>query len=108
MLIAGGKDKFSDYSLAQDVIKIKVRYVILIGEAKDNIEKALESAAEIRKAKDMFDAVDMAHGLAKGDWLVLLSPMCSSFDMFKDYNERGEAFKEAVKDIKYKYQKVNA
>lgn len=99
ILIAGGKDKHSDYSYVKDIIKKKVKALILIGEAKDAIKKALCGTMKIFEAKDMDDAVSIAHGMAKKDWIVLLSPMCSSFDMFKDYKERGEIFKRAVDAI---------
>ncbi len=96
ILIAGGKDKHSDYSRVLDIVKKKVKALVLIGEAREAIKKALRGAVDMFEAKDMFDAVSIAHGTAEKDWIVLLSPMCSSFDMFKDYKERGEAFKKAV------------
>lgn len=106
ILIAGGKDKFSDYSLARDMIKKKVKYLVLIGEASLAIRKAIGDSVDTRQAKDMFEAVEMARGLAKSGWVVLLSPMCSSFDMFTSYKERGEVFKKSVRSIKEAYAKV--
>ena len=73
---------------------------MLIGEAKGAIKSALEGAVEMTEAKDMYEAVSMAHSFAYPDSLVLLSPMCSSFDMFSSYKERGEVFKKAVKILK--------
>lgn len=99
ILIAGGRDKNSDYSVIKDLVEKKVRYLILIGEAKERIGKALGGAVTTYDAGDMFDAVDTGRKLAKKGFSVLLSPMCSSFDMFKDYKERGEVFKEAVRRI---------
>ncbi|MCM8760655.1 MAG: UDP-N-acetylmuramoyl-L-alanine--D-glutamate ligase [Candidatus Omnitrophica bacterium] len=100
ILIAGGKDKHSDYSVARDVIKKKAAHVVLMGEAAPMIKKALKNTVEIHEADDMYDAVETAHKLAKEGWIVLLSPMCSSFDMFKNYEERGRVFKDAVKRLK--------
>jgi len=100
VLIAGGKDKHSDYSIARGIIKEKVKDVVLIGEAACAIRKAIDGAAGIHEAKDMSGAVEAAGRLAKDGYIVLLSPMCSSFDMFSSYKERGEAFKKAVKHLK--------
>jgi len=97
ILIAGGKDKHSDYSVVLDIVKKKVKALVLIGEAKGAIKIALRGKVETFEAKDMREAVSIAHNMAKKDWIVLLSPMCSSFDMFKDYKERGDAFKRAIK-----------
>lgn len=102
ILIAGGKDKHSDYSAIKDIVKEKVKRVVLIGEARGAIKKALEGACEMAEAKDMYEAVSMAHSFASRDSLVLLSPMCSSFDMFSSYKERGEVFKQAVERLKNK------
>lgn len=99
ILIAGGRDKKSDYSVIKDLIGKKVRYLILIGEAKDRIKEALGGVVETYDAKTMPEAVDISYRLARGGMLVLLSPMCSSFDMFKDYKERGDAFKKAVRRL---------
>ncbi|MBI5143483.1 MAG: UDP-N-acetylmuramoyl-L-alanine--D-glutamate ligase [Candidatus Omnitrophica bacterium] len=99
ILIAGGRDKNSDYTVIKDLIREKVRFLILIGEARERIKKALGDAVDTCYAATMSEAVEISCRLAKGRTLVLLSPMCSSFDMFKDYKERGEAFKEAVRRL---------
>lgn len=106
ILIAGGKDKNSDYSIIRDMVKKKVKYLILIGEAKLAIKKALRNAVAIGEAKDMPEAVKRAFCLAEKDNIVLLSPMCSSFDMYTSYKERGEVFKEAVRYVKYDFERV--
>ncbi len=106
VLIAGGKDKHSDYSAVKDIVKRKVKELVLIGEASGAIRKAIGGAVATHQAKDMFDAVRLARGLAQKDDIVLLSPMCSSFDMFSSYKERGEVFKKAVDCIKGSCQKV--
>ncbi|MDD3905890.1 MAG: UDP-N-acetylmuramoyl-L-alanine--D-glutamate ligase [Candidatus Omnitrophica bacterium] len=100
ILIAGGKDKHSDYSAVRDIVKEKVKRIVLIGEARGAIRSALTGTVEMVEACDMRDAVSMARSFATADSLVLLSPMCSSFDMFSSYKERGEVFKRAVKELK--------
>ncbi|MDD5428658.1 MAG: UDP-N-acetylmuramoyl-L-alanine--D-glutamate ligase [Candidatus Omnitrophica bacterium] len=99
ILIAGGKDKHSDYGVIKKIVKEKVKKMILIGEAAGAIRKALKGAADMVSAKDMNEAVRMAHSFADKDSIVLLSPMCSSFDMFSSYKERGEAFRKAVEKL---------
>lgn len=106
ILIAGGKDKHSDYGAIKDRIKSKVKELILIGEAADAIAGAIEGAAIMHKAKDMDEAVRMARGLAKKGDSVLLSPMCSSFDMYKSYKHRGEVFRKAVDGIRCEAQEA--
>ncbi|MDP3730443.1 MAG: UDP-N-acetylmuramoyl-L-alanine--D-glutamate ligase [Candidatus Omnitrophota bacterium] len=96
ILIAGGKDKNSDYSVVRDIVKSRVKYLVLIGEAGNRIREVLGGVVETREVATMREAVELSSRLAKTDDLVLLSPMCSSFDMFKDYKERGDVFKKAV------------
>ena len=100
ILIAGGKDKNSDYSVVRNIIKKKVKCLVLIGEAKDKIRAALGGVVETCEAADMRQAVELSRRLAHNNDLVLLSPMCSSFDMFKDYKERGEVFKKRVLEMR--------
>lgn len=100
ILIAGGKDKHSDYSVVKSVVEEKVRHLVLIGEAAGAIKKALIDVVQIHEAKDMAAAVETCAKLAEPGWTVLLSPMCSSFDMYKNYKERGDKFKEAVNKLK--------
>lgn len=106
ILIAGGKDKHSDYSLIKSALKGKVEAVILIGEATRAIKKAIGAAVGTHEAKTLQEAVALAHKLAKDGWIVLLSPMCSSFDMFRNYKERGEVFREAVKALKNRQKTI--
>jgi len=96
ILIAGGRDKGVDYRGIIDVSRKKVKEVIVIGEARQKIEDALRGALPLNDASTLEEAVRKAfHDAASGD-CVLLSPMCSSFDMFSDYEERGKVFKKAV------------
>lgn len=102
ILIAGGKDKKSDYSLVRDIVRRRVKCLVLIGEAKNRIRELLGGVVETREVATMQEAVELSRALAKTDDLVLLSPMCSSFDMFKDYKERGDVFKKAVLELETK------
>jgi len=96
ILIAGGKDKNGDLGPLGALIQKRVRHLILIGEAKERMNRELGGLTETVIAKTMEEAVLLAHQKAKAGEVVLLSPACSSFDMFKDYKERGKVFKEAV------------
>ena len=96
ILIAGGKDKNGDLSPLKELIQKRVKHLILIGEAKERMNRELGGLTDTFMANTMEEAVLLAHEKAKGGDVVLLSPACSSFDMFKDYKERGRVFKEAV------------
>ena len=102
LLIAGGKDKGIDYGDFIIKVKEKVRYMILIGEAKKKIaNKARDlNFNSIIFADTLEEAVDIANSYSNVGDNVLLSPACSSFDMFKSYEERGEKFKEKVMSLK--------
>jgi len=99
VLIAGGRHKGIDYSIISDLIRKKTREVILIGEAREKIRSALTGAPSINESATLKEAVALAFSKAKSGDCVLLSPMCSSFDMFANYEERGEVFKKAVYDL---------
>jgi len=99
ILIAGGKDKNGDLSPLEELIRKRVKHLILIGEAKERMNRELGGLTDTVIAKTMEEAVVLAHLKAKAGEVVLLSPACSSFDMFKDYKERGKVFKEAVKRL---------
>ncbi len=96
ILIAGGKDKNGDLSPLRELIRGRVKQLILIGEAKERMGRELGGLTSTAMAKTLEDAVLLAYQTAKRGEVVLLSPACSSFDMFKDYKERGNVFKEAV------------
>jgi len=96
ILIAGGRDKGSDYSPIFGHLD-KIKCFILIGEARPKIKDALKGIeTPIRESGSIEEAVSLANTVAKRGDTVLLSPMCSSFDMFKDYKERGDVFRAAV------------
>lgn len=96
ILIAGGKDKNGDLSPLRDPIRERVKRLILIGEARERMARELGGLTETTKAKTLEEAILLAYQTARRGEVVLLSPACSSFDMFKDYKERGKVFKEAV------------
>jgi len=99
VLIAGGRHKGIDYSIISDLIRKKAREVILIGEARNKIRSALTGIPSIDESATLKEAVNLAFSKAKSGDCVLLSPMCSSYDMFHNYEERGRVFKEAVFDL---------
>jgi len=99
ILIAGGKDKNGDLGPLEELIRKRVKHLILIGEAKERMNRELGGLTDTVIVKTMEEAVLIAHRKAKAGEVVLLSPACSSFDMFKDYKERGKIFKEAVKRL---------
>lgn len=99
ILIAGGRHKGIDYRVIREPARDKVKQLVLIGEAKEKIACALGDEFPIENASSLKEAVEKAFVLAKPGYSVLLSPMCSSFDMFKDYEDRGRAFKEIVLNL---------
>jgi UDP-N-acetylmuramoylalanine--D-glutamate ligase len=98
ILIAGGRDKDSDFSLLNDLIRERVKALVLVGETKERLARVWEGLAPAYLAADMTEAVAQAAGLASPGEVVLLSPACASFDMFRDYAHRGETFQKAVKE----------
>src|SRR5204862_2665302 len=97
ILIAGGRDKGGSYApLREALARNIVRGVVLIGEAADKIASAVEGVAPVHRAESMRDAVAQAAGLALDGDAVVLSPACSSYDMFENYEHRGRAFRAAV------------
>ncbi|HEY4103812.1 MAG TPA: UDP-N-acetylmuramoyl-L-alanine--D-glutamate ligase [Polyangiaceae bacterium] len=96
VLIAGGRDKQGSYEPLVAALEAKGRAVIVIGEAGERIAKAVGPRVPLAFAKTMEDAVNQAFSRAKSGDAVLLSPACSSFDMFKSYADRGDRFVEAV------------
>jgi UDP-N-acetylmuramoylalanine--D-glutamate ligase len=104
ILIAGGRDKGSDFSPLAQAAKKRVKAFILIGEAKAKLKAALKGPIPIWEASDMGDAVRQADSLAERGDVVLLSPACASFDMFANFEERGRVFKDEVRKL---YQSRN-
>lgn len=96
ILIAGGDGKGQDFSELKPVCARQARAVVLIGRDAPRIETALEGVVPVHHAKDMPEAVRTAHELAQSGDVVLLSPACASFDMFRNYEHRAEVFRQAV------------
>ncbi|HTP03822.1 MAG TPA: UDP-N-acetylmuramoyl-L-alanine--D-glutamate ligase [Nitrospirota bacterium] len=99
ILIAGGLDKGSDFGPLHDLFKKKVKLLILIGKAAVKMAQALGTATETVFATTLQDAVMLASERARSGDVVLLSPACASFDMFRDFEDRGRQFKEAVNSL---------
>ncbi|MDH5574803.1 MAG: UDP-N-acetylmuramoyl-L-alanine--D-glutamate ligase [Nitrospirota bacterium] len=99
VLILGGKDKGGDFSQLADTIKRQVKGVVVIGEATQKIIQALDQIKPVALAASLEDAVSQAAAFAsKGD-VVLFSPACASFDMFRNYHHRGLEFKRVVGEL---------
>lgn len=100
ILIAGGLGKDADFTLLRDAVQKHVRTVILIGKDAPIIGKALENTTSILFADySLENALDMAKKSAKSGDAVLFSPACASFDMFKNFEHRGDVFMELVKTL---------
>ena len=102
ILIMGGRDKGGDFRRLLEPVRQNTKKLILMGEAKDKIISVLEEACKERTqtASSMEDAVFSAYGSASPGDIVLLSPGCSSFDMYSSYAERGEDFCHAISNLK--------
>lgn len=97
VLIAGGRDKQGSYAPLVEVLRERGRAVVVLGEAAGRLFDAIGGAVPVERAETLEDAVDRAARLAQPGDAVLLSPACSSLDMFKSYAERGDRFAEAVR-----------
>lgn len=99
ILIAGGQDKGCDFAPLRAAVAGKVKRLILLGEAQEKMAHALSGGAPIDAVKSMEDAVAVARAHARLGDVVLLSPACASFDLFRDYKQRGEVFRAAVNGL---------
>jgi UDP-N-acetylmuramoylalanine--D-glutamate ligase len=108
ILIAGGYDKKIPYDVMGEVIADKVKSLVLIGQTGKKIDRALKDEIEktgkgsdipVVYSESLKDAVDAARKYAKSGDIVILSPASASFDMFKNFAERGDMFKEIVNSI---------
>jgi len=94
--IIGGKFKGGDLRLMREPLRQRARAVVAIGEARPLVAEALADLVPVHEAATLRDAVERAFELAKPSGVVLLAPACASFDMFRDYADRGRQFKEEV------------
>jgi UDP-N-acetylmuramoylalanine--D-glutamate ligase len=99
ILIAGGRDKAGDFTALRGLVSQKVKALVLIGEAAGKIRDALGDLTTTVMAQDLRDAVRTSRNMANAGDVVLLSPACASFDMFRDYEDRGRQFKQLVMDL---------
>jgi UDP-N-acetylmuramoylalanine--D-glutamate ligase len=106
VLIAGGLDKGGDYRIMRDIVRQKVKAMVLIGSARQLMAAAFTDLIPIVFAESMEEAVAKARDYARPGDLVLLSPACASFDMFDNYAHRGELFREAVLALRSTLQGV--
>ena len=99
LIVLGGKDKGSDYTVLQKPLREKAILALLIGAAADKIEKQIAASVAIERAGTIERAVEAASLAAQAGDVVLLAPACASFDQFQNYEERGKVFKELVRGL---------
>ncbi len=98
--IAGGVDKGNDYEMLKPLVKEKVRIIICLGENNMKLHRAFRKDVDMMiNAGSAQEAVDLAYGLGQNGEAVLLSPACASFDLFENYQDRGNQFKRAVRQL---------
>jgi UDP-N-acetylmuramoylalanine--D-glutamate ligase len=100
ILIMGGVDKGNDYDMLKELVKQKVKAIVCLGKNNKRIHEAFEDDVEvIVNTFSASEAVQVAYHLATKGNTVLLSPACASFDLFRNYEDRGNQFKMAVKEL---------
>lgn len=99
ILILGGIDKGNDYSLLKELVKDKVKAIVCMGVDNSKIHEAFDGEVKLVDAGSAENAVKAAYDAATPGDVVLLSPACASFDLFKNYEDRGKQFKEAVRSL---------
>lgn len=99
ILIAGGKDKGMDFTPLCDLVQNRVKILILLGEAKEKINRAIGDFAETLLVGTFEEAVLLAYQKSRSGDVILLSPGCASYDMFKNYEERGDYFRKLVQQL---------
>jgi UDP-N-acetylmuramoylalanine--D-glutamate ligase len=104
LVILGGKDKGSDYTILRKSLRKHARMVLLIGAAADKIESQLSGVVPVERAGTMAHAVELAEERARPGDTVLLAPACASFDQFESYEHRGRVFKQLVRGLAEKNQ----
>ena len=100
LIILGGKDKGSDYTVLQKPLREKAKLALLIGAAADKIDREIARSVAIERAETLERAVEIASHAAQPGDVVLLAPACASFDQFENYEQRGRVFKRLVEGLK--------
>jgi UDP-N-acetylmuramoylalanine--D-glutamate ligase len=100
LLICGGRDKNIDFSVLKDLVRQRVKKMLVIGEAREKFVKTFQDIVDVEQCQDLSQAVQRARQCAQPGDCVLLSPMCASYDMFKNFEERGHVFKALVNDLR--------
>jgi UDP-N-acetylmuramoylalanine--D-glutamate ligase len=98
LVILGGKDKDSDYSVLQTALRERSVLALLIGAAAEKIEQQISGSVAMERAGTMERAVEIASQAARSGDVVLLAPACASFDQFQNYEQRGRVFKDLVRN----------
>jgi UDP-N-acetylmuramoylalanine--D-glutamate ligase len=98
LIILGGKDKGSDYSVLQGALRERCVLALLIGAAAEKIEQQIAGSVALERADNLERAVEIAGQAARSGDIVLLAPACASFDQFENYEHRGRVFKELVRN----------
>jgi UDP-N-acetylmuramoylalanine--D-glutamate ligase len=99
VLILGGVDKGNDYSLIEEMVKEKVKAIVCMGVDNKKIHEAFDATVRVVDTDSAEEAVQASYSLATPGDVVLLSPACASFDLFKNYEDRGKQFKDAVRNL---------
>ena len=99
VMICGGRDKNADFTVMKEIVRNKVKQMIVYGEAREKLQAAFAQTVPLQSCPTLAEAVHSAFTRAENGDCVLLSPMCTSFDSFRSYTERGRAFKELVQQI---------
>ena len=99
VLLLGGRDKGNDYSRLTELVRERVRSIVAIGESAEKVKTAFAGVKPVQRAGSMAEAVQTARQMARRGDVVLLSPACASFDWFRNYEHRGQVFKELVKQL---------
>jgi UDP-N-acetylmuramoylalanine--D-glutamate ligase len=97
--LAGGLDKGNDYNEILPLLKSRVKALVAIGADNKPLKKVFKNMIPFYEIPDMIDAVKQAYALAQPDGIVLLSPACASFDLYKNYEDRGNQFRDAVNNL---------
>lgn len=99
VMICGGRDKNIDFSVLREVVKTKVKRMIVIGEAREKIRRTFSDVVDLEECGSLKEAVQKAQQSAALGESVVFSPMCASFDMFANFEERGRVFKQIVWEL---------